>query len=260
MPETQNIYFKDEGKGFPILLIHGFCETHQIWNSFSERLATKFRVLSVDLPGFGRSELLKGSFSIDDVATKIIGWLRSIQIDTCVVIGHSLGGYVALAMVNQDPKGFEAFGLFHSTAYPDSEEKKLSRNKVIEFVTANGVEPFIQSFVPPLFFDQTNPHIPAVVQLGLQTRKETLLSYVAAMRDRPDRTYVIKDFVKPILFIAGDKDGVVSPEALENQSKLSSKPNLVIMKHVAHMGMFENEKLAFENTLAFLQNALPQFV
>lgn len=253
MPEQSGIYFKDEGKGFPVLLIHGFCETHHIWNSFSKNLAKEYRVLSIDLPGFGKSQLLHVPFSIEDVATKVLEWLKSIQVNQCVVIGHSLGGYVTLAMVQKQPHIFKGFSLFHSTAYPDSDEKKFSRNKVIEFVSKNGVAPFIESFVPPLFYDQTNPHIKETVNIALGTKKETLLSYVGAMRDRPDRTDVLKTFGGPVLLISGEKDGVVSPESMEKQSKMAINPVLHVMQGVAHMGMFENEFQSLDMTFSFLK-------
>jgi len=252
MPEHPGIFFKDEGEGFPVLLIHGFCETHAIWKSLSNKLSKNNRVISIDLPGFGKSPLLPTPFSIDDVAEKVLEWLSFQQINNCIVIGHSLGGYVTLSMVGKRPQLFKAFGLFHSTAYSDSSEKKLSRNKVIEFVSNNGVQPFIESFIPPLFYNQTNLHIPDVVELALETRMETLLSYVSAMRDRPDTTNVLGDFGGPILFIAGDKDGVVSPESLQQQSLLASEPTLLIMPETAHMGMFENEPLILNQIQFFL--------
>ena len=251
MPES-GIHFKDEGNGFPILFIHGFCETHQIWDSFSKELARDFRILSIDLPGFGKSELLQTPFSIADVASRVIQWLKNLRIDSCIAIGHSLGGYVTLAMVEQHPILFKSFGLFHSTAYADTDERKLSRNKVIEFVSRNGVAPFIESFIPPLFYDQLNPHIPAVVALASQTKQETLIAYVEAMRDRPERMHVLEQFQRPVLFIAGERDGGISPESVKKQSELNPQSILHILPEVAHMGMYEKERLTLELTRGFL--------
>jgi pimeloyl-ACP methyl ester carboxylesterase len=253
MPEQSGIYFKDEGSGFPVLLIHGFCETHEIWNSFSEKLSDQYRVLSVDLPGFGKSPFLDTPFSIKDVATKVLEWVRSIEIKECVIIGHSLGGYVMLAMIEQQPQLFKGACLFHSTAYADSDEKKISRNKVIEFVSNHGVRPFIESFIPPLFYSQTNPAIAGVVKLALSTKIETLISYVGAMRDRPERTEVLRKFKEAIMFIAGEKDGVVSPESLKKQSLLALNPVLFVLPEVAHMGMFESEQVVLSKIRSFLQ-------
>ncbi|HEU5289837.1 MAG TPA: alpha/beta hydrolase [Cyclobacteriaceae bacterium] len=254
MPEHSGIFYTDHGKGFPVLLIHGFCETHEIWDSFSRELSKNFRILSIDLPGFGKSKLPQELFSIADVGAKVLQWLQELGIKSCIPIGHSLGGYVALEMVHQKPELFKAFGLFHSTAYPDAEERKLSRNKVIEFVSNHGVVPFIESFIPPLFHDSTNPHIQPLVRLASQTHVETLIAYVKAMRDRPDRTNVLQNFDRAILIIAGEKDSGISPDSMIKQASLASKVNLNLLPEVAHMGMFESEG----KTLSLVKQFLTQ--
>lgn len=254
MPDHSGIHYSDRGKRFPVLLIHGFCETSEIWNSLSEKLTKDFRILSIDLPGFGGSKLLPEPFSLGDVATKVLQWLDDMKIESCIVIGHSLGGYVTLAMVEQQPEKIKAFALFHSTAYSDSEERKLSRNKVMEFVSTHGVAPFVDSFIPPLFYNQTNPHIPGVVKLARQTRKESLLAYVKAMRDRPDRSMVLKDFQGSVLFLAGDNDSGIPSETVKKQALLNPRSILQILPSVAHMGMFEDEFTSHAIVRDFLTN------
>lgn len=241
MSEQGNIFYTDQGKGFPVVLVHGFCETHEVWLRFAKELSKDFRVISVDLPGFGKSKSLPEGFSLADAASEINELLIQLEIKKCVPVGHSLGGYVTLAMVKQQASLFSGFGLFHSTAYADSEERKAARNKVIEFVSKNGVPAFIETFIPPLFHDKANPDIPFAVRMALQTKQETLIGYAQAMRDRPDLTSVIKKFSNPIIFIAGEKDTVIPPETLQKQAELAVKPYLYTVQNVAHMGMFEKE-------------------
>jgi pimeloyl-ACP methyl ester carboxylesterase len=255
MPENTNIFYADQGKGFPVVLLHGFCETHEVWSRFAGQLSKDFRVISVDLPGFGNSKILKDGFSIADAAAKILVLLDELGIKQCITIGHSLGGYVTLAMVDQNENLFTGFGLFHSTAYPDNEDRKVSRNKVIDFVSKNGVAAFIETFIPPLFHDKTNPHIPAAVKMALQTTPEALIGYAKAMRDRPDLTHVIKNFRNPVFFLGGLKDTVISPESLEKQAKLAAKPSLHLIEGIAHMGMFEKEQETLNLTRDFLVKA-----
>ena len=189
-----------------------------------------------------------------DVGSKVIEWLTELGIKSCVPVGHSLGGYVTLAMAHQKPELLKAFGLFHSTAYPDSEERKFSRNKVIEFVSKYGVAPFIESFIPPLFHDKTNPHIPGLVKRSSQTDVATLIAYVKAMRDRPDRTNVLQEFQGTILFIAGEKDSGISPDSVRKQAGLATKVDFNLLPEVAHMGMFESE----DKTLSLVHKFLTQ--
>jgi pimeloyl-ACP methyl ester carboxylesterase len=250
MPEQGNVFYTDQGTGFPVILIHGFCETHEVWTRFAQQLSKVFRVISVDLPGFGKS-LPKG-FSVADAASRINELLVQLEITACIPVGHSLGGYITLAMVNQQASLFSGFGLFHSTAYADSEERKASRNKVIEFVSKNGVAAFIETFIPPLFYDTSNPHIPFAVKMALQTKQETLIGYAQAMRDRPDLTSVIEKFNNPIIFIAGEKDTVIPLETLQKQAELAAKPQLYVIPNVAHMGMFEKETETLNLTREFL--------
>ena len=250
------IYYTEEGKGFPIILIHGFCETNQIWSKLNPVLATKYRVISIDLPGFGKSSELSRPFTLVEVAERVINFIQQdLKLTTCVVFGHSLGGYVALAMADLKPELFLGFGLVHSTALADSEERKISRGKVIEFVEEYGVQPFVGSFIPPLFFNQSHPAIGNMVELAAQTKKQTLIGYTEAMRSRPDRTHVLKEFTKPILLLAGERDTIIPAQTLEELAKVASNPTLVILHNAAHMGMLENVTETAEAIQMFLQRA-----
>lgn len=255
MPEKENVYYTDRGKGFPVILIHGFCETHEVWTRFAEQLSTDFRIITVDLPGFGKSKSLSEGFAVADVASKINALLGQLEITKCIAVGHSLGGYVTLEMIHQQTSLFSGFGLFHSTAYADSDERKAARNKVIDFVSNNGVADFIQTFIPPLFYDKANPDIPFAVNMALQTKKETLIGYAKAMRERNNLTGVIQKFNNPIMFMAGEKDTVIAVETLQNQAKTAIKPHLYVIPNVAHMGMFEKEAETLNLTHEFLVKA-----
>jgi pimeloyl-ACP methyl ester carboxylesterase len=259
MPEKINVSYTDQGKGFPVVLIHGFCETHEVWNRFAKALAKDFRVIAVDLPGFGNSKILPEGFSVADAGSKIISLLNELGIQKTIVVGHSLGGYVTLAMVNQRAELFSGFGLFHSTAYADNEERKASRNKVVEFVSKNGVAAFIETFIPPLFYDKANPDIPFAVTMALKTSQEALIGYAKAMRDRQDLTSVIQKFNNPIIFIAGEKDTVIPADTLQKQAKLAIKPHLHIVEDAAHMGMLEKEAETVNLTREFLVKASTGF-
>lgn len=239
-----SIYFAERGSGIPLVLIHGFCENHEIWNHFSEELSLHFRVIMPDLPGFGKSPLPATPFTIDEVGSEMLRWLDESRITRPVVIGHSLGGYVALAMASQQPESFPGIGLFHSTIFADSLEKKQNRDKVIDFVKRNGVEPFIETFVPGLFYKKDNPHQEEVRRIARQTRADTLVAYAAAMRDRPSRESFLATFRRPILMIAGEQDAIVTYEQSSAQVGLMLFPSFYSLPGTGHMGMFENEPMA----------------
>jgi pimeloyl-ACP methyl ester carboxylesterase len=231
-----SLYFKKLGSGPPIIFIHGFCETHQIWDGFAEQLATDFSVWCVDLPGFGKSELVQ-PLTIEIVSHRLSQEIEYRKIGRCILVGHSLGGYVALAMQKAKPDSFAGLVLFHSTVFADTEEKKLNRTKTIDFVKNYGVAPFVETFVPNLFYQKDHPAIPAVYALALQTPQETLIAYSQAMRDRPAHDQ-ISDF--DLLILAGRHDAIIAMPISEQMETLSDRTTLKIVELSGHMGMFED--------------------
>ena len=169
------------------------------------------------------------------------------------VFGHSLGGYVTLAMVEQKPERFSSFGLFHSTALADSLEKKESRSKTIEFVNRNGALAFTSNFIPPLFANPDHEAVSFVKKIAIQTDQKTVVSYLEAMRERPDRTKVLQSFEGPILFLAGSMDAVIPLESLKTQVVMTKSGVLKVFEGIGHMGMFEATKESLECLASFLR-------
>lgn len=249
----KSLYYKVRGQGKPLVFLHGFLETHQIWDDFAEELTSQYKIIAFDLPGFGQSSLIENRpFTLVEVAKEINQCLKEITTEKVDLIGHSLGGYVALAMVEQAPQLFSSFGLFHSTAFADSNEKKESRTKTVHFVHRNGALAFTANFVPPLFADPNHGAVAFVRDLAIQTDQTTVIHYLEAMRDRPDRTSVLQSFNGPILFMAGAKDTVILPEALKNQVVIAKKGLLKVFEGIGHMGMFEAPKETRETLTEFL--------
>lgn len=253
------MHYRSEGKGAPVVLVHGFCETGELWNGFSAELSAEYEVLIPDLPGFGQSGPLVGEFQVSDVADYFYQWLTSLEKGKVTVIGHSLGGYITLELAKRHPQVLQAIGLFHSTALPDPEEKKATRNKVIEFVRENGVELFADSFVPQLFYaanrDRLANEVKNAVNIAAQTPPDTLIQYTRAMRDRADRTDVLASGL-PVLFIAGSQDLSVPIERSEQQIPMIKDGEAYVLKNTAHMGMFE----AYDETLGMVRQFLRKVV
>jgi pimeloyl-ACP methyl ester carboxylesterase len=250
------IFADDRGSGKTVVLLHGFLETHAIWSQFAQALSAHYRVLSFDLPGFGKSHLPdKEDFSISDVAEEILIELKAMGIEVASVIGHSLGGYVALAMVEKEPTLFSSFGLFHSTALADTPEKKEARTKTADFVKRNGALAFTANFISPLFADPLHPAISFIAEIATQTKEKTVVRYLYAMRNRPDRTSILKEFTGTTLFLAGVSDTIIPIASIENQVKIAQKPHFLPLKGVGHMGMVEAFSLTLEIVSQFLEEA-----
>ena len=227
----------------PVILLHGFCEDHRVWGNVLQTFADRVMYL-VDLPGFGNSMVtLPSPLTIDWVADTIYQEVIAPEKAAPIIIGHSLGGYVALALAEQYGPSIGGLCLFHSTAFADTPEKKETRNKVIDFVNTSGVKTYTNQFVPGLFhsvYRRSNPDtVQEVVSIASATRLDTLTAYAAAMRDRPDRMKVLEAFAKAKLVVAGEKDGAVPLQQSLAMKKVVGEANFVLLKDVAHMGMYE---------------------
>jgi len=237
------IAFSQQGTGQPLILIHGFCESKEMWKTFSNHLSKSHQVFSPDLPGFGQSPLQQDHISLEEVAVWLQEWMDENQIQNPIVIGHSLGGYVTLALTELMGTKLKGIGLFHSTAFADDEEKKKTRNKTIDFVKKHGVDKFIDSFVPPLFSEQHQTEqagkIEELIALGKKSSKKGVLAFIAAMRDRKDRFDVWKTFQGPKLMIAGELDPAVKVKSSRMHKPFATHYHE--LTGVGHMGMFESE-------------------
>ena len=247
-----SLSFKQQGHGKPIILLHGFPMNQMVWDDFAPLLSDNYKVITVDLPGFGKSPLPDLSFTIDQVADIVLDWISTEKILGSTLIGHSLGGYVALAMAEKRPDLFSALGLFHSTALADSDEKKESRLKVIEFIGKNGVLAFTSNFIPPLFADQNHRAINKVREIAVQSTQDAVTGYTLAMRNRPDRTSVLKKLEMPILFLTGEADPGIPVNSILKQAEYCKFPHVHVLKQVAHMGMFESPEVLANHIRSFV--------
>lgn len=236
----------------PVVLVHGFAEDSAVWDHQAEALKSSYRLLIPDLRGSGgsrssrgsgRSEALTGPISMESMAEDLRALLDQEGIEQCILIGHSMGGYIALAFAEKYPKRLLALGLFHSTTYPDSEEKKAARRKAIEFIQSNGAAPFIKQSTPNLFSAGTRSERPELVAATVERYSDlspdSLIAYYEAMIARPDRTGVLTQLDRPVLFVIGAFDQAVSPQHALEQSHIPNLSHIHILENSAHMGMLE---------------------
>lgn len=247
--QSSSIFYRITGKGKPVVLLHGFGEDGDIWNNQVEFLQDHFQLIIPDLPGSGKSAVISGqsAVGIEEYAEVVRAILSEEKIPNCVMIGHSMGGYITLAFAEKYPSMLSSFALVHSSAFADSEEKKVARAKSIDFIKKNGAYEFLKTAIPPLFLrgqDGSKPsdpftHIDDLVEKGRSFSSEALIQYYQAMIARPDRTAVLKSFKGPILFIIGEHDPAVPFQQSLQQSYLPQRSHIHILRNSAHMGMLE---------------------
>jgi len=226
-----------------IILIHGFGEDSRIWKQQINFLQNDYRLVIPDLPGTGQSAIGTTEISMESMAAMIKQMMDAEKIDQCIMLGHSMGGYVTLAFAEAYPERLTAFGLIHSTAYADNDEKKAARLKSITFIREHGAAEFMKTTIPNLFSQRFNTdHQNQVDELIAQSNQftaEALIAYYTAMINRPDRTHVLKQTTAPVLFFIGEEDKAVNPDDALAQTALPVVCMAKLVPGIAHMGMLE---------------------
>ena len=254
----QEFVYQTHGKGNPLVLIHGFAEDATIFSNQVSFLEKKYFLIVPDLPGSGQSSFNESINSIEGYAEAVLAVMDAEKISTATVIGHSMGGYITLAIAEQFAERLETFGLFHSSAYADDEEKKKARTKSIDFINEHGAAKFLEESIPKLFGEKfRNEHPEKVKELvtkysGFDAR--ALVQYTKAMMQRPDRTSVLKSWKKPILMIIGEEDTAIPFHLSLQQSHLPTLCYIHIAKQTGHMEMIEESTSCNEVILEFLDN------
>jgi pimeloyl-ACP methyl ester carboxylesterase len=243
---NQRIAYHSKGRGKVVVLLHGFCEDSNIWEDFKvDLIEEKYRVVCIDLPGFGKSGV-EAPCSIADMADAVAHVLDTLNITTCTLIGHSMGGYVALAFAEKYAHLLNGLGLFHSHPYADTAEKKVARQKSSEFVERQGHQLYVKQLIPKLFaprFVRSNRFlIDKMIHAGSKLTPAGIINALHAMKDRPDRSSILTTIRVPVLFIIGDMDEAVPHAFSMEQTHLPEVASIHVLERVGHMGMFEAKK------------------
>jgi pimeloyl-ACP methyl ester carboxylesterase len=258
----RKIAYQLAGKGETVVLLHGFCEDRMIWTDIEEELHRyNFRTLSIDLPGFGNSDLLpQVPAHIEDYATAVSYVLQHLKLPNCYLLGHSMGGYVALALAELFPQLVRGLGLIHSHPYQDSDEKKSDRHKQIHFIEKHGHLLYIKQLIPKFFtprFSSSNPFtLDTLIHSASATNQRGIIDALTAMISRADRSTVLQQISVPVLFIIGKEDVTIPSLANLSQILLPEISSIFLLDKVAHMAMFEaprQTQLIIRNYLVFCQ-------
>jgi len=256
--KEKNIRYRVEGDGPILVLIHGFIESLEIWIEFSASLSEDFKVISVDLPGHGKSEMVDVVHSMDLMADVVKSVLDKEGVDSCVMLGHSMGGYVTLAFADKYPGIVKGMVIFHSHAACDTPEGMANRDRAIR-VAHSQHSSFIYAFIPELFAPENVEKYPEqVVALRTEASKLTSDSIVAAlegMKLREDKLSFLSEFPGPVLFIIGKKDSKVQMDKMLEQIAIPKHAESLILGDAGHMGYIEEKEITLEAIRCFVRRS-----
>lgn len=249
------ICYLEQGQGDPVILLHGYCGSSSYWEQVLNYLHD-YRVIVPDLRGHGRSDAPMGPYTIEQMADDVLLLMDELEIEKATLLGHSLGGYITLSFVQRYSSRLNAFGLIHSTGFPDSEEAKEKRVKAVSVIQQEGITNFVDSLVPGLFAPGMEERQPECIQkakeIGYLTPPQGAIGAALAMRERPDRRDVLSASPLPVLLVAGEKDGLIPTERVFT----TDHPNVtqVVINDAGHMSMMEKPKELSEAMQQFLNN------
>lgn len=220
-----------------IVWIHGFGEDSAVWEDFLPAVHSYYTSHVFD------HAALTGYSSIREYAGALQVFLSEKRIAKPVLIGHSMGGYIALEYAAQYPEQVRGLGLFHSSAAADSDVKKQERDKTRSFIEKNGSAAFIKNFYPNMFTEDFQTKNADLIARNIRRYSgldpEALMSATESMKNRRNHVETLKSFSFPVFQILGKQDAFVPLEKGLEQTAVLQQPSTLVLNNVAHAGMYE---------------------
>jgi pimeloyl-ACP methyl ester carboxylesterase len=251
------IYYSDIGDGEIVVLLHGYLETSDIWNGFAKKLASKFRVISIDLPGHGLSKVYSECHTVEFLAGAVKSLLDNLNIKKNFLIGHSMGGYVVLAFLELFPDMLKGYCLFHSHPFADSSETLLKRETQVKIVRSGKKYLIYPESISAMFAAGNLEKFREVVQrskdIASTISDEGIIAVLNGMMKRPLRLKFMELGKAPCLWILGKLDNYISYVEVQSKVKLPANAKVVVLEHSGHMGFVEEEDLSVRVVTDFIK-------
>ena len=244
------IHYTDSGNGQVIVLLHGYLESSAIWDGFGKRLASEFRVIAVDLPGHGLSDIYEETHTMEFIATAVKELIDSLDLKKVVLAGHSLGGYVALAFLELYPDYLSGYSLFHSHPFSDSKEAVEKRLLEIEIVKTGKKELMYPENITRMFAPSNLERLPGALsrskEIAAVIPGEGIIAVLKGMILRPSRVSVMEEGRIPCLWVLGLMDLYIPCDVIQLKVNLPSNARVVVLKESGHLGFIEEEERSIE--------------
>lgn len=252
--KNRKVHYTSSGSGPAVLLLHGFLEDLTMWDDLTREFSKKNRVVRIDLLGHGLTENQGEVHSMEDQAEMVKTLLEELKIDRYAVIGHSMGGYIALAMAELYPRDLTGLVLMNSTSLPDSADKKRNRDRAVEAVK-NNHKSFVRIAIPGLFApenrDRFADRVKEVTEVALSIPPEGIVAALKGMKIRKNRSAIFKNGKYPKLMIIGRQDPALDLETLIPQTEFPGVETVTFDD--GHMSHIENGDELKQNLLQFLE-------
>jgi 3-oxoadipate enol-lactonase len=240
---TRTIRYLEAGSGWPLVLLHGFPLTADMWRPQLEQPPDGWRLLAADLRGCGPAS--KGSaHTLADMAADVVSWLDTLRIERAVIGGLSMGGYVTLALYRMAPDRFTAVILANTRAGADTDDARAGRDTMAALVREKGPSAVADAMLPRLLGETSRRSRPAlestIRSLVEANSAEGLAGALEAMKTRPDSTPLLPEIGRPALVMTGAEDAIIPRQECEEMHRLLPRSHLVVLPRAGHLSNLEN--------------------
>jgi pimeloyl-ACP methyl ester carboxylesterase len=231
------LYFDEKGSGVPIIFLHGFPFDHQIWDPLSPHLPDGFRYIMPDVRGFGKSVTGNSDYLMAEMAEDVIQLMDDEGIPSAILIGHSMGGYLALDITRQVPNRINGLGLLASHIYCDPPDIKTDRiDKINKLKTLSTTTVF--NTMPEIL--TTNPQIQEYCREAIQNADVTgIQRALSAMASRPSSESLWSSLTIPKLLLIGRDDQFIPLHVSEAVAYIGKDVTYSVLENAGHMLMRE---------------------
>tara|TARA_R110001583_G_scaffold14228_4_gene59904 strand:- start:9728 stop:10513 length:786 start_codon:yes stop_codon:yes gene_type:complete len=247
--KISNLRYSDQGEGEVLILLHGYLEAIETFDAFAKDLATKGRVICIDLPGHGKSNIKHDNVGVEEMAEAVLAFVNELNLGKVHLMGHSMGGYVALAFADRYSDKLASFSLLHSTANPDTEEKRENRKREIGLIKRGKKELICNTAVPNTFSkrnqDLFSKEIEGLVQIASETSDDGVVVALNAMMNRADRNETLKALQIPKYSFIGKEDNFIPFEKGMELANTNGM-NPIVFENSGHMSFVEEQDACVE--------------
>jgi len=253
LARMSTLAFTERGQGPACLLVHAFPFDARMWEPQIEAIAPTHRVIAPDLRGFGRSANLPPARTVDEHADDLVELLDRLGIENAAVVGLSMGGYIAFALMRRHPSRVRALVLADTKATADGEEAKRNRQAIIDLVREQGPAALMQKLLPNLIAADADEAVKQkVLEIGGSQTVEAVANALMALRDRPDSTELLSRIAVPTTVIVGEQDTISPVAEMQAIARAIPDASFTVLKGAGHLSNLERPS-AFDDAL---RNAL----
>jgi len=242
--------------GIPVVFIHGFPFNKEIWKPQIEAFKKDYYIISYDVRGHGTSDVGNAQYTIEYCVDDFIHLLNILKVESAVVVGHSMGGYIALRAIERNPERFRGLVLCNTRSECDTNEVKINRALQAKAVKFHGTKKFANKFLPTAIYEKTIQNNPELVRSMCQIIEKTSPNAIAgmliALSARTDSTPSLTKINVPTLIMVGQFDELTPPSVSISMKEKIPNAELNILPNSAHLSNLENPEEFNQHLLEFL--------